>query len=292
MTILVFLPSYNDTLSAYKLALRLLQNNHAIKVVIIDDSDDPQCIETAGRIGHEKIEVIQRRRTGKWTAWKLALDLAKGYDGLIEVDSDVEIENFNRIITSLKDYDLITAYQDIILPKAGIWRTIGTVYKRMHDEAKSDRRFNMGGQVTGLSRKAYTALINYGLFNEPVAADDHVIALAAYVLHLNCITVDCGLRIRLPSTLKEWIIYRSRHRGAIKWAEHYVGKKTGRIRETHEASRSDFNSASAYFLKNLAKSLKLLAPAILLLLAMGSILPIENQTKWSRLKSEKKVEPF
>jgi hypothetical protein len=292
MTILVFLPSYNDTVSAYKLALKLLQNNQEIKVVIVDDSDDPQCIKMAERIDHERIEVMQRKRSGKWTAWKLALDLARRYDGLIEVDSDVEIENFDRVITSLKDYDLVTAYQDIILPEAGIWRIIGTVYRRMHEEVKSDRRFNMGGQVTGLSRKAYTALIDYGLFNEPVAADDHVIALAAYVLHLKCTTVDCGLRIRLPSTLKEWIIYRSRHRGAIKWAEQYVGKKTGRPRETREASRSDFNSASAYFLKNLAKSLKLLAPAILLLLAIGSILPIENQTKWSRLKSEKKVEPF
>jgi hypothetical protein len=288
MKILVFLPSYNDTLSAYKLALKLLQNNQVTKAVIVDDSDDPQCIEMAGKIDHEKIEVIQRKRSGKWTAWKLALDLARGYDGLIEVDSDVEIENFNRIIAGLKDYDLITAYQDIILPPASIGRMIATAYKRMHEELKSDNKFNMGGQVTGLSKKAYTALINAGLFNEPVAADDHVIALAAYVLHLKCITVDCGLRIRLPSTLKEWITYRSRHRGAIKWAEQYVGKKTGKISETHAASRSDFNSASAYFLKNLVKSLMLLAPAVLLLLAIGSILPIENPTQWSRLKSEKK----
>jgi hypothetical protein len=287
MRILLFVPSYNDTEMAHRLALKFLENENIKRVLIVDDSDDPICIQMAREIKDEKINVLQRERTGKWTAWKLALELARTYDGLIEVDSDVQVECPNYIVTSLEKNDLVTAYPNIILPLRGLGRMISMVYKGMHADMKSAGRFSMGGQLVALSKKTILSFLNKGFFEEPVAADDHVVALGAYVLGLKCATIDCGLHIRLPLTLNEWIRFRSRHRGAIAWAERYVASKTGKTVQTIEASRSDFNISYRYFLKNLLKSLKLLAPAVVLLLALGSVLPIEDRTEWSRLKGER-----
>jgi hypothetical protein len=256
------------------------------KILIVDDSDDQNCIKLAKKIVHERIQVISRKRSGKWTAWRLALQLAKDYDGLVEIDSDVEVEDIGILILSLKSYDVVTAYPEILLPKNYLGRRIAKVYRRMHEELKRIRKFNMGGQVIALSKKAISALVNQGFFEEPVVSDDHVIGLAACVLGLRCTTVDCGLRIRLPSTLEEWIRYRSRHRQAIKRTESYVGLKTGQPHETITISRSDMKLTLKYFLGSLKKE-PILACAILLSFFLGFILPIESQTEWTRLESEK-----
>jgi hypothetical protein len=285
--ILVFLPSYNDTETALQLSRRFLANHNVKRVLLVDDSDDPECMRTARKIRDEGIEVVSRVRSGKWSAWKLALSLAREYDALIEVDSDVEIRNPDLIVSSLRDYDAVTAYQEIILPETGLGRVVGETYQKMHQDFKVMGKFNMGGQVIALSYKAVSALLDHGFFDEPVHADDHVIGLACWVLGLRCRTIDCGLRIGLPSTIMDWISYRSRHRGAISWAQKYVASKTGKVRETADASRADYAFTLGYFIKNVFTSLKIGGLALLILFAAASLLPLEDRTKWSRLRSEK-----
>jgi hypothetical protein len=287
MRIILFIPSYNDTKMAYEIALQFLKNRDIARVLIVDDSDDAECRSIAGRIKNQKIDVLQRTRAGKWSAWKIALETAREYDGLIEIDSDAEVENTDCFIASLHENDLVTAYPNIVLPPSGLGRMIGLVYRGMHEDMKSMERFSMGGQLIALSKKTVKSLLKHGFFEEPVASDDHVVALGACVLGLKCATIDCGLRIRLPLTLKEWIKFRSRHRGAIKRAEQYVSSKTGERVRTTQISRSDFNRSYGYFVMNLVKSLKLFAPLVALLFVLGSILPLENQTQWSRLKGER-----
>ncbi len=287
MRVLVFIPSYNDTETALNIAKQFLDEEGVSGVLLVDDSDDSKCVEIARQIRNENIEVISRVRAGKWSAWKLALTRAKEYDGLIEVDSDVEIRDPALVISSLKSHDLVTAYQEIVLPDKGLGKAVGKAYQKMHQDLKAMRRFNMGGQVIGLSNKAVSTLLHYKFFEEPVLADDHVIGLAGRVLGLRCTTIDCGLEIGIPSTISDWISYRSRHRGAINWAERYVASKTGKAEETADASRADYAFALRYFIKDFLKSLNVGGLPLLALFAIASILPLENQTEWSRLKSEK-----
>lgn len=287
MRVLVFIPSYNDTETALNIAKQFLDEEGVSGVLLVDDSDDSKCVEIARQIRNENIEVISRVRAGKWSAWKLALTRAKEYDGLIEVDSDIEIRDPALVVASLKGHDVVTAYQEIVLTDNGLGKAVGEAYQKMHQDLKTMKRFNMGGQVIGLSNKAVSTLLHYKFFDEPVLADDHVIGLACRVLGLKCTTIDCGLQIGLPSTISDWISYRSRHRGAINWAERYVASKTGKARETADASRADYAFALRYFIKDFLKSLNVGGLPLLVLFAIASILPLENQTEWSRLKSEK-----
>jgi glycosyltransferase involved in cell wall biosynthesis len=287
LRVLVFIPSYNDTETALQIAEQFLVNESVSGVLIVDDSDDSKCVEIARQIRNEKIEVVLRVRSGKWSAWKLALTRAKEYDGLIEVDSDVEIRDPDLVVSSLKDHDTVTAYQEIVLSNKRLGRAVGEAYQKMHQDLKAMGKFNMGGQVIALSNKAVSTLLHYRFFEEPVLADDHVIGLACRVLELKCTTIDCGLRIGLPSTISDWISYRSRHRGAINWAEKYVASKTGKAKETADASRADYVFSLRYFIKDMFKTLKVGGFLLLILFALASLLPLENQTRWSRLESEK-----
>jgi len=287
LRILVFVPSYNDTETALQLSEKFLANHSVSRVLLVDDSDNPECIEVARKNRDERIEVVSRVRSGKWSAWKLALSRGREYDALIEVDSDVEIRNPDLVVSSLRDYDAVTAYQEIILPEAGLGRVVGEAYQKMHQDLKLMGKFNMGGQVIALSHKAVSTLLDHRFFDEPVRADDHVIGLACWVLGLKCLTIDCGLRIGLPSTIRDWISYRSRHRGAISWAQKYVASKTGRVRETADASRADYAFTLGYFIKNIFTSFKIGGLALLILFGVASFLPLENRTEWSRLRSEK-----
>ena len=287
MRILVFVPSYNDTETALQLSEKFLASHSVSRVLLVDDSDDPECMQTARRIRDERIEVVSRVRSGKWSAWKLALSRGREYDALIEVDSDVEIRNPDLVVSSLRDYDEVTAYQEIILPEAGLGRVVGEAYEKMHQDLKLLGKFNMGGQVIALSHKAVSTLLDHGFFDEPVRADDHVIVLACWVMGLKCATIDCGLRIGLPSTIRDWVSYRSRHRGAIGWAQKYVASKTGRVRETAEASRADYAFTLGYITKTIFTSFKFGGLSLLILFGVASFLPLENRTEWSRLRSEK-----
>ncbi len=233
--------------------------------------------------------MISRRRRGKWSAWRLALERSRDYDGLIEIDADVEVDRPDLVVAQMGEYDVVTAYQDIMMPprRAFFSRRISEVYQSMHLKLSEMSKFNMGGQVIALSKKAAMELYERGFFSEPVLADDHVICLAAHVLGLRCTTVDCGLRIRLPSRFAEWIKYRSRHRGAIGWAEDYVAEKTGLRMRTMKASREDYGIARRYFLKSLFESPNPLNLFILLFFGAFSVVAIEDQFRWSILKSTK-----
>jgi hypothetical protein len=289
MRILLFIPCYNDSESAHRLSKRLLGNEGIVKALIVDDSDDPECIKYTRRIEDDRIEVISRRRRGKWSAWGLALEHSKNYDGLIEIDSDVEVDDPDLIVTQLREYDVVTAYQNILMPsrRAFFSRRIAEVYQDMHWKLKELSKFNMGGQIIGLSKKATTKLNEINFFGEPVLADDHVISLAACVLGLKCATVDCGLRIKLPSKFTEWIRYRSRHGGAIKWAEDYVAKKTGIKGRTVRISRHDYATTRRHFLRSLFGTPNPLNLLILLFFGAFSVIAIEDQFRWSILESTK-----
>lgn len=289
MRVLLFIPCYNDSESAHRLSKRLLGNDDIVKVLIVDDSDDPDCIEYSKRIRDARIDVISRRRCGKWSAWRLALEYSKSYDGLIEIDADVEVDDPDLLVARMGEYDVVTAYQDILIPprRAFFSRRIAEVYQDMHRKLKKISKFNMGGQIIALSRRAILKLNESVFFSEPVLADDHVISLAACVLGLKCTTVDCGLRVKLPSKFTEWIRYRSRHGGAIKWAEDYVAMKTGIKGRTMEISRRDYDTTRMHFLRSLFGSPNPLNLLILLFFGAFSVIAIEDRFKWSILESTK-----
>lgn len=284
MKVLIFIPSYNDTISAYNLALKFINEGGGEKVLIIDESDDSRCKDFARGINHEKIDVVRRDRCGKYLAWREALEEARSYDGLIEVDADVIIKEPSGLVSCLNEYDVITAHPKFIIQSKGLGKILGKVYQKMHEELQRRGKFNMGGQVIGLSKKAVLTLLNYGFFSEPVIAEDHVICLGAYLLGLKCATIDCGLYVALPSNIKDWIKYRSRHKNAIIWSEQYVAKKTGKMDKILEVSENDFKVTLACFLKNLIKYGHLFFPLIVFLLWTGTLLNIEDPVKWSKLK--------
>ncbi len=289
MRIILFTPSYNDTFSAYRIAKKFLKNEHVKKALIIDDSDDPENISFSKSIKDKDIQVINRKRSGKWSAWRLALELSREYDGLIEVDADVEVANPDVLVSHLNDHDVVTAYQDIIPPPGNAFFSgrIIDVYQEMHQKMKEIGKFNMGGQIIALSRKSIIKLLENDFFKEPVISDDHVICLASYALKLKCKSVDCGLRIKLPSTITDWIKYRSRHRGAIRRAEEYVAVKIGYRKRIKEISMIDYNTTKICFLRTLFDSFNPINLCIFLFFGLTSYLPIEDQVEWSVLESTK-----
>jgi len=290
MRILLFVPSYNDPVSAYRLSKRVLENEHVERALIIDDSDDPKSVEFSRTIEDSEIELVRRTRSGKWSAWRLALARSLEYDGLIEMDSDVELSEPALLMSSLEEYDVVTVYQNFVLPprRAFFSRRMAEIYSTTHRDLKGASKFNMGGQIIALSNKAVSMLVEYGFFEEPVLADDHVIGLAACLMDLKCTTVDCGLRIRLPSRFKEWMKYRSRHRGTIRWAEEYVASKIGERRRIRKISRRDYDTTRSFFLGSLLRPLHPLNPLVLLFLGVCSLLPLEDQYEWSMLKTTKR----
>jgi len=290
LKLLVFIPSFNDTFSAYRLAKKFLKNEDIDKVLLVDDSDDDACISYAnkmrvGAVG--RIKVVQRKRSGKWSAWRMAFEEGLAYDGMIEVDADVEIDDIDILISSLEKFDCVTAYQEIKIPEKGLEKIISLIYRDMHEELQDKQKFNMGGQIIALSNRVLEMFFNKGLFMEPVVADDHVVCLAAYALGFKCSTIDCGFQIGLPSNVKDWIRYRSRHRGAINWAESYVAAKTGLKKRTKMVSRYDFSLTLKSFLKSVFKNTLIFAPLLLVFLAISSRVMVENPVKWTRIDSEK-----
>jgi len=289
MRILLFVPSYNDTASAHRLSKKILENEHVERALIVDDSDDPESVEFSRSIEDREIDVVRRARSGKWSAWRLALARSLDYDGLVEVDSDVDVGDPDTLISSLDGYDVVTAYQDFAIPprRAFFSRRIAEIYRSMHRGLRGASKFNMGGQVIALSRRAASMLTERGFFEEPVLADDHVICLASRLLGLRCTTVDCGLRIRLPSRLSEWMRYRSRHRGTIRWAEEYVASKIGGRRRIVKISKRDYNTTRSFFLRSLLRPFHPLNPLILAFFGVCSLLPLEDRFEWSMLRSTK-----
>lgn len=290
MRILLFVPSYNDPVSAYRLSKRILENEHVERALIIDDSDDPESVEFSRTIEDDEIEVVRRVRSGKWSAWRLALARSLEYDGLVEMDSDVELSDPGLLISGLEEYDVITVYQNFVLPsrRAFFSRRIAEIYSATHRGLKGASKFNMGGRVITLSNRAASMLVKHGFFEEPVLADDHVIGLAACLMGLRCTTVDCGLRIRLPSRFTEWIRYRSRHRGTIRWAEEYVASKIAQRRMVTKISRRDYDATLSRFLRSLLLPFHPLNLAVLLFLGVCTLLPLEDQYEWSMLKTTKR----
>jgi hypothetical protein len=288
LNILLFIPSYNDTLSAYLLSKKFIRNEQISKILLIDESDHPDSISLLKKIKkNKKIEVIHRKRKGKWSAWRLAFIRAKEYDGIIELDADIKIKYPYRIISGLEKNEVITAYQDIDIPRKLPWKIISRIYQDMHNELMKRNKFNMGGQIIALKKDVVLTLLKRGFFKEPVKADDHVIALAAYILGFKCKSIDCGLTIGLPTNINDWIKYRSRHKGAIRWAEDYVALKTGKEKLTNLISKLDINLTKKYFIKNVLKKTHVFAPLFLLFFIFSSMLSTENPVKWSRIQSEK-----
>lgn len=292
MRVMVFIPCYNDTVSAHRLSRQFEEDERVEKIMIVDDSDDPGNVEYSGRIEEGKTEVIRRDRSGKWSAWRLALERAAAYDGLVEVDSDVRVGDIGPLIRGLRAYDVVTAYQEIVVPprRAFLSRRIGEVYRDTHRRLKGMGKFNMGGRAIALSGRAVRGLLDRGFFEEPVLADDHVICLASSTLGLRHTSLDCGLKVKAPSRVSEWMRYRSRHRGAIPWSEDYVSGKIGDRERVKRISRVDYGVTRKYFLKSLFESFHPLNIMILLLFGACSLLLIEDRVEWSKLKSTKFVQ--
>jgi len=289
MRALAFIPSYNDVVSGHAIARQLEELPEVARVLIIDESDDPRCLRYLRGVRGGKLDVVHRERGGKWRAWRTALKAALPYDALLQVDSDVVIREPATLLHALDGADVASAYQEIVAPRgrAPFARRIAEIYGRMHRDLQARGKFNMGGQAIALSRRTVASLLGAGLFEEPVHADDHVVCLAAAAMGLRCRSVDCGLGISLPGGLGEWMRYRSRHRGAIGWAEGYVASKTGLGEAVAEVSRADYVHTLNAFIRAVLGSPGPLDPLILLFLGFSSFLPLEDRTQWRRLKGSK-----
>ena len=167
------------------------------------------------------------------------MEASKGFDGLVEVDSDVVVRSPRLILDALVGWDVITAHQDVVVPDGAgaLSRRLGEVYRDAHLRLRAAGKFNMGGRLIVLSARAVDALLGMGFFLEPVPGDDHVICLAAAALGLRHRSVDCGMEMRASTRLNEWIRYRSRHRGVIGWSEEYVASKTGLREEWYRETK-------------------------------------------------------
>jgi hypothetical protein len=290
MRALAFIPSYNDVVSGYAIALQLEGLPEVARVLIIDESDDPRCLRYLRGVRGGKLDVIHRERGGKWRAWRTALEAALPYDALLQIDSDVVIGDPGALLHALDGADVASAYQEILPPRgrAHFAGRIAEIYSAMHSDLRARGKFNMGGQAIALGRSAVAGLLEAGLFEEPVHADDHVVCLAAAALGLRCTSVDCGLGISLPGGLGEWMRYRSRHRGAIGWAEAYVTSKTGLGEAVARISRADYVHTLNAFVRAVLGSPGPLDPLILLFLGFSSVLPLEDRTRWRRLEGSKR----
>jgi len=289
MRALAFIPSYNDVIHGHRLALQLEALPDVARVLIVDESDDPACLRYLRGVRGGKVDVVHRERSGKWRAWRTALEAAMPYDALLQVDSDVVIGDPAALLSALEWADVATAYQEILPPpgRAAFARRVAEIYADMHRGLKARGKFNMGGQAIALNRRAVAGILGASLFEEPVHADDHVVCLTAAALGLRCTSVDCGLGISLPMSLGEWMSYRSRHRGAIGWAEAYVASKTGLGEEVRRVSRSDYVHTLNAFIRVALGKPRPLDPLVLPFLAFSSLLPLEDRTLWRRLKGSK-----
>ena len=234
-----------------------------------------------------KISLIQRKRSGKWSAWRIAIEKAINYDGIIQMDADIEIDSLTPIIEGLQSFDVITAYQEILKSEANspLSRQLVLIYRRAHINLHENGKYNMGGRLIALSKKTVQFIVDNDFFMEPVPADDHVIALAGHVVGLKVTSVNCGMKMKLPDTLGEWIRYRSRHRGAITWAENYVASKINHLDKVREISKRDYEETLIGFLKALIHPFHPLNPLALVFLVLTNLLPLEHRVKWTRLKS-------
>jgi hypothetical protein len=145
----------------------------------------------------------------------------------------------------------------------------------------------MGGRLMALSNRLTQTLLGAGFFNEPVPADDHVIALAAAALGLRCTSTDCGAEFTTPATLDEWARYRSRHRDSITSSERYVSAKLGNQRRVHRLSEADIKLTTTGFLASVTRHPDPITVAALTILGVSLILPREDHTKWKPLTSTK-----
>lgn len=292
MKILLFVPSYNDATGAARVAAALRSRIEVTRTLIVDDSDAQDQVEAARSLASSRVEVIQRNRQGKWSAWRIALERARGYDALLQADSDVEITNPAAVTEALETSDVVTCHPHVSTRGEGyVAKALVDVYERSHRQLQARGKFNMGGQVIALRQPAAEALRARGFFNEPVQGDDHTICLAAAALGFRCTSVDGGLRILLPASVDEWIRYRSRHKSAIQWAEHYVAEKTGSPEAARDASRRDFEETARCFLWNTVNPPRASTIPILLLAALSAHAPAENPAQWTPLKTTKRDPP-
>ena len=289
MRALAFIPSYNDVVSGHAIARQLEGLPGVARVLIIDESDDPRCLRYLRGVRGGKLDVVHRERGGKWRAWRTALEAALPYDALLQIDSDIVIGEPGALLRGLGRADVVTAHQGILPPRGRDPFTgrIAEIYAVMHRDLRARGKFNMGGQAIAMGRRAVAGLLGAGLFEEPVHADDHVVCLAAAAMGLRCASVDCGLAISLPGGLGEWMRYRSRHRGAIGWAEGYVASKTGLGDAVYRISRSDYVHTLNAFVRAVLGRPSPLDPLILIFLGFSSLLPLEDRSQWRRLEGSK-----
>ncbi len=285
---LVFIPSYNDCKQAYKLAKQTTRHPEVDTVLIIDDSDTPECINYYKSHTCPKLRIIQGKRRGKWAAWRTALQIAQEHDDLIQIDADVELVSITPIIEALKTHDLVTPHVRFKPPLGSSWvaRKMTEVYQRSHQQSYDIGKANLGGQVIGLSRHAVNQLNHYSFFHEHVIADDYVVALAVKSMGGAVATVDSGVSIRLPGNTWEWIRYKTRHSGAVAWAKNYVKQKLGDSTAVEEASSEDYRQTVRIFLENCIKTSPLML-LVFLLLTLVSLLPLEDKSQWKPLGSTK-----
>jgi glycosyltransferase involved in cell wall biosynthesis len=286
---LLFIPTYNEAENAHRLAQQIAENADIAHTIIVDDSDDPANMRHSATIDEPNTTVIRRKRAGKWSAWRIALKEAHGYDALIQSDSDITITHPEALITALKTCDIVTAYQNVKIPTAAdpLSRRIGETYRDAHRRLRATRKFNMGGRFMALSRRLSDTLLDAGFFTQPVPADDHVIALTAASLGLRCASVDCGAEFTAPATLDEWVRYRSRHRDAIKWSEKYVTSRIGHAGRVHKVSSADIKLTTSTFLATATRTPDPVRIIALAILGASTILPRDDNAEWKPLTSTK-----
>jgi len=99
-------------------------------------------------------------------------------------------------------------------------------------------------------------------------------------------TVDCGVTVRLPDNTWEWILFKSRHVGAVSWAREYVKTKLPDKETVEHISKTDYQYTANIFLKTLLGT-NPLTILVFTAITLASLLPLEDKHKWRRLKSTK-----
>jgi len=298
MKVLVLIPSYNDLPLVVE---RIEEIEDRIgdfvgEYLVVDESDEESSLRYLQRLkGMDRVRVIHReRRLGKWSIWPTAFNymLSSGFDALIEVDADVFIEHPQKIIQTISNgFDVVTCYSHYLTDKSPLSFMVTRLYSLMHDMSRQYRLYAMGGECIALSRRAVEEFKKHNLFYDPFPLDDYVISLAGAVLGLKCTSVDCGLTLKLPSTIRDWMTYRLRHTWrALELAHSYLRRRLGRnyLEKLNRLINKHEQARRFIIAKCLIKSSFTIAPIVVLQYLLSKVpLEIVSPIVWPRLRSEK-----
>lgn len=296
----MLIPSYNDLQLVVKRVKEIERRIGDVvgEYMVVDESDEESSLKYLPLLKKiDKVRILHReRRLGKWFAWSVALDfmLNSDFDALIELNADTFIEYPRRIVRSLEEgFDVVTCYSHYLAEGSPFASYVAKFYASIHSMWKRFHLFAMGGECLALSRRAVEKFKEHNLFSDPFPLDDYVISLAGLILGLKCTSIDCGLILKLPQTLNEWMMYRLRHREkTLEMAHLYLKRKLGSnyFRKADWLIDRYWQMYKFIVARHLISSFFGTAPLVILQYLLAKIpFQVESPITWRRLQSEKRL---